>query len=161
SFLAACTFEDFKAYKFIASGSKFGNNVSFERFASDGDVMFRPFIKNEELEPTTFQGRACFTDATVAGTLDFTGAQFHDAVRFDRLKTQCLICSPSDTEDVEQFAGHTGATTFHGIANFHSLNVTGLADFRGVDFRNDAYFDFAKFGQTLNFDSIAGTRQVY
>lgn len=124
------------------------------------------FSSSLTFEACDFRGDADFSNITVAGMVNFTGATFREKALFNNvtLKGRQVYFTALNSEkmfsmqesriegSIDFFKAKVSgkfsfqSSDFWGIARFSDLDCNGKSDFSLTNFRSDALFTYANFG---------------
>ena len=125
-------------------GAQFANKVNFQRSRIGGAAFFGATLLGQELLSTVFTDDSDFSQITVTGVANFSGAQFLRKADFNRAQFGL-----SASWSVAARGTRTSPTSFEGDVVFTGTSVVGDLSFEGAQFHGKANFQRIRVGGNL------------
>lgn len=165
SFAGACVVgtAEFDGAQFMGDTNA---SATFERIRIEGNVYFRPYYSYTT--PVIFRRKVNFTGACIKGDAEFSGSKFEDDADFKGMQIDgnayfdakhhwegdaVLSYYEKDASlaNGEESQGKKDNAAALASPEGNHVSFRGAADFSGIHFKNEAYFDNARFYKKAKF----------
>jgi uncharacterized protein YjbI with pentapeptide repeats len=131
------------------AGCRFSSLAQFRRVQVGSSAFFATTDVGGKLAGTHFAGASDFREGHFHGSIDFSGAYFGGNAIWDRSVIEGAVFFRPVFIDPGVIS-----VAFAGSASFRDAQISGVADFSGSDFCQEANFIRAKFGSSLFFSAL-------